>query len=112
MIDLTGVDLVDLVKAAYDLSVPQGMGVIHFTPEALTDEEASVLLSRESGSRSVALSLDYVKGRAVKLTVWRDGETLTTRDEWFDHSPEQFRELLDRVGCRAQPVSAASPEIA
>ena len=35
MIDVTGIDLVEFAKKVYELSVPQGMGILHFTPQAL-----------------------------------------------------------------------------
>ena len=57
MIDITGVNMIELVKKAYDLSRPQGMGMMHFTPDPLTDEEAKSLI-QENGE----VSLDYVGG--------------------------------------------------
>lgn len=103
MIDLTGVDLVALAKAAYDLSKPQGMGFLHYEPGGLTDEQAQSLVNDE-GNRC-ALSLDYVAGRAVKLTVFRDGDKLAMRDSWYDHSDSQLRELLTRVGRKVENVA-------
>lgn len=106
MIDVTGVDLVELAKAAYDLSRPQGLGFLHFTPDPLTDEEAQSLL-RDADSH-LALSLDYVHGRAVKLTVYRDGDTLSMRDRWYDHSQSQLQELLERIGKTASSQTSLS----
>lgn len=94
-LDLTGVDLVTLAKAAYALSIPKGMGFLHAKDGGLTDDEAKGLIQ----AGSIALSLDYVHGRAVKLTVYRDTpNTLSMRVPWYDHTDAQLDELLQRVG--------------
>ena len=95
MINITGADLVEVAKAAYDLSVPQGMGFMHFKDGPLSDADAKNLVSDDD---RVALSMDYVHGRACKLTVFKDDEGLWIRDSWFDHTPDQLSELLERIG--------------
>jgi hypothetical protein len=78
------IDIVKFVQKAYDLSVPQGLGFLHFTDAPLTEDEARQLI-RDSGS--IAVSLDYVKGRACKMVVHRaqDG-SLSIADNWYDHT--------------------------
>lgn len=95
MIDVTGVDMVELVKKAYELSRPQGMGMLHFDPTPLTDEEAKILIEEgEDGE----VHLDYVRGRACKFNVFnKDGE-LSIRDSWYDHTDQHLVDLLDHVG--------------
>ena len=45
------------------------------------------------------LNLDYVNGRAVKLTVRREKDgRLWLEDSWYDHTRDQYRELLAHVG--------------
>lgn len=95
MIDVTGVDLVALAKKAYELSSPQGLGISHFTPEPLTDEEVRRLVERK---KCYPLSMDYVKGRSIKLHVRREGDRLFVSESWYDHTKEQYRELLQSVG--------------
>lgn len=87
--------LVDLVKAAYDLSKPVGMGFLHFRPEPLTDEQASSYIEDNGTVR-----LDYVNGRSVKMTVFIDKNTKTLyiSDSWYDHSDDDLLNLLDRIG--------------
>jgi len=97
-IDVTGVSLTELVKAAYDLSVPQGLGFLHVLPGGLTDEEAEELV--QEGDR-IAVNMDYVHGRACKFMVRRDGDKLTISAPWYDHTDEQLRQLLERVGLPA-----------
>lgn len=95
MIEITGVNLADVAKAAYDLSSPIGMGFIHYEEGTLTDEEANSLVTDDPRT---PLSLDYVKGRACKMTVFKDDEKLYIHDNWYDHSEDQLLSLIDRVG--------------
>lgn len=95
MIDVTGVDLVKLAKKAYDLSQSQGLGFLHFTTDPLSDEEAKKLIRADS---RFVLSMDCVKGRAVKLRVLKNENRLEIPDTWYDHTYGQYRELLEFVG--------------
>ena len=84
-----------MIKAAYRLSSPQGLGFLHFQPgDDLPEEDVDEILSRED--TFCKFSMDYVLGRAVKLGVYkRDDDRLYIRKNWFDHSPEQLTELLE-----------------
>lgn len=96
MIEVTGVDLVELVKGAYALSVPLGMGWLHFTEGELTDEEARELIHE---GRRTPVSLDYVKGRACKFGVYKDDDgKLWISKNWYDHTGYHVERLLERVG--------------
>lgn len=92
-IDLTNTNLVALVKKAYELSAPQGLGFFHAKPGGLTDDEAKNLIS-DTGR--YAVSMDYINGRSVKLRVSRDKDgRLYMSKSWYDHSDRQMKELLD-----------------
>jgi hypothetical protein len=96
MIEITGVDLRELVKAAYDLSQPQGLGFIHYIPGPLSDKEADeIIKSSERGE--IAVCMDYVKGRAVKMAARQKDGKLYIDNSWFDHPPAQFVALLKRI---------------
>lgn len=96
MIDITGFDKVKLVQEAYNLSKPQGMGYLHYSPGNLAQEQVERIAMAPGG-----ISMDYVQGRAVKLHVFeRDGRSYI-RSEWFDHSAEQLRDLLRAIGLPA-----------
>lgn len=97
-IDITGVDLVEFAKEVYKLSVLQGLGVLYATSEPLTDEEAKLYIHNEDGRST--LSMDYVKGRACKMHVRRDGEKLTISDSWYDHTDRILTQLLDKFGIK------------
>ena len=84
--------LVPFIKKVYDLSHPQGLGFIHYTNEPLSDADAAALIQ----PTEIAVSMDYIRGRACKMFVFRDYNTGTLHFElpWFDHTQVQEAELL------------------
>ena len=92
-IDVTDVNMRELVKAAYGQSRPLGMGFLHYEPGDLSDEEADEILENSSDDRNV-FYMDYVEGRAVKLGATRRGDRIFIREPWFDHTPDQFDDML------------------
>ena len=93
-IEITGADLKELAKAAYDLSRPQGLGILHYEEGGLTDQEAESLIIDDE---RWPLAMDYVKGRACKMRVYKDGDRLYIHKKWYDHTDEQLKELLNRI---------------
>ena len=95
-IDITGCDLVALVKKAYELSKPQGMGHLQFREGPLTDEQAKFLIRETT---RYPIDLDYVAGRAVKLTArYNDEGKLMIPASWYDHTDDELSQLLQAVG--------------
>jgi len=94
-IDITGVDLIKLAKTAYSLSRPQGLGFLHYQDGELTDEEAGQMINQNRPH--IPLSMDYVKGRACKLTVFCDQGITFIRNQWHDHSDQDLCDLVSRV---------------
>lgn len=87
-----------VVAHAYNLSRPQGLGFMHYTPEPMTLEEAQQVVDAGGtsfGHTKVGVSLDYVNGRAVKLHIREDVEGYFLEDDgtWFDHGPTLWAEL-------------------
>lgn len=96
MINVTEASLTDLAQAAYELSVPVGMGIIHFEEGCLSSEDALSLI-KEDGR--MALRMDYVHGRQCKFNVYRSEEgDLWVEPQWYDHTREQLILLLKMVG--------------
>jgi hypothetical protein len=95
MIDITGVDLVEFIKRVYEMSRPVGMGMLQFTPEPLTDEEAKSIINHDS---KVIVSMDYVRGRQCKIGVIQQDGKLYAEDPWHDHSDDEYRVLLESFG--------------
>ena len=101
-LDITGVDLGELVRGAYDLSIPQGLGYLHYTPGSLTNDEVDdILTACHVGYKHLAVVMDYVKGRACKMNVFKgEGEEagrLYIRKGWFNHTDKQLIKLLKRL---------------
>lgn len=109
-IEVTGVTLEALVRAAYNPSQPRGLGHLHFQPGDLSDEDIAAIIDRGKGSRLHAISMDYVKGRAVKFDARRDGDRLFIKNRWYDHSDTQLRNLLVSVGLSPDLVDKARKE--
>lgn len=71
MIDIKGLSKAKVLCALYNNSKPQGLGIIHFRPADLTEEEASKLLKETD-------YFDYLAGRVMKVKI--SGDEL---DEWL-----------------------------
>ena len=85
--------LILFIKKVYALSAPQGLGFLHFNPEPLSDSDVDSLIVPAG---RIAVRMDYVRGRACKMDVFRDSNngTLHFNLPWYDHTPEQEAELL------------------
>lgn len=101
LIDITDVDLRDFVRQVYELSVPIGLGFVHYRPDPLTEKEVDDLLSMCASKQDEPweLYMDYIHGRACKMIVWRHSDgRLYIRKRWDDHTQKDFEKLLTRCG--------------
>lgn len=98
MIDVTAAEPIEIVKAAYALSRPQGFGFLHAKEGPLSDEEAQAILDRQRPGGNIVASMDYVKGRACKMTIFRKNDRHLIRKNWFDHSDRDLEQLLEMIG--------------
>jgi len=90
---LTEKEKIMLIKKAYELSRPQGLGMLHFMAnDQLTDKEAQSFI-REDGT----VGMDYVKGRACKFDIVLRNKKLYLPDNWYDHTNAKYQELLKTV---------------
>jgi hypothetical protein len=101
-IDITGVMLPELVKEVYNLSSPQGLGALHFKEGGLTNEEVNEVLDTPKYS-NIVVSMDYIKGRACKMAVYKKDDSVYIRYPWFDHTHEDFVALLKAVWPEGKP---------
>ncbi len=92
------IDLKKFAQRVYEFSNVQGLGFIHAQPGGLSDEDAKSIVERERADGSVALYMDYVHGRACKMTVRRENGELFVRKDWYDHSFKQYALLLAEFG--------------
>ena len=105
MIEITGIDLKEFVKKVYELSIPQGLGFLHYTSEPLSDKEAQHIVDEGKDCSYCAIRMDYVNGRACKMSVNRKGEKLFIGDSWYDHTNEQFKQLLNHFNIKLEKES-------
>ena len=63
--DIRNLDKARILKALYNRAQCQGMGIFHYTPQPMTDEEAAALLNKTT-------YFDYVKGRVLKVNIKGD----------------------------------------
>lgn len=110
MIEVTGCNLRTLVQNAYAPSRQQGLGV--FDPAGrsggLSDDDAQKIIDQSRDDRLMAVSVDYVNGRSIKLRVRRDGDRLFINNSWYDHSDSQLAALLNSVGIDGEKAIAAA----
>ena len=98
MIDVSASTPLELVKAAYALSRPQGLGVIHAVDGPLSEADAQAILDEQPPGGRLVASMDYVHGRACKFTIYRHDEKMWIRGRWFDHSNHRLAQLLEICG--------------
>jgi hypothetical protein len=92
-IDVTSIDTIKLVKAAYALSVPRGMGMLHFKPGELSDEDAKQCIEPDG-----SVHMDYVRGRGCKFHVWVEEGKKFIVSPWYDHTDSDLQKLLATCG--------------
>ena len=109
-IDITGINLIEFVKEVYRLSVPAGMGWLHFTAGELTNGEAEEILNIWKNDKQFALEMDYVRGRACKMTLFRKENNLYIRSPWHDHTDVQLTKLLKAVWPKDRPFPKLKAE--
>jgi len=96
-IDVTGIDLIKFIREVYRLSVQAGLGRLHFIEGEMTDEEAEEILNIWKNDPKFCLDMDYVKGRACKMIVFRIKNKLYIRSPWHDHTDMRLAKLLKTI---------------
>jgi len=109
-IEVTEIDLIKFIKEVYKLSIPAGLGWLHFTKGELIDEEAKEILDTWKNDKQFALDMDYIKGRACKMTVFKNKDKLYIRSPWFDHTDMRLKKLLKSVWPEDKPFPELKAE--
>ncbi len=75
MIDISEMDKAEVLAKLYNASKPLGLGLLSFTPEPMSVEEARELLAKQT-------RFDYLKGRVMKINLTQNTfeERLYDRD--------------------------------
>ena len=85
-----------VVKAVYDMCRPVGIGMLHYTPEEMTQQQAEDYVDHQLRADGLGfVSMDYVNGRQCKFhfKVTADGCEIEN-ERWYDHHPEELAELI------------------
>ncbi len=91
-IDVSDIARGQLLASLYNSSKPQGLGILHFTPEEMSPSEAVKLLNPDLGKPSY---FDYLQGRVMKVEI--NGQTL---DPWGydrDNGQGAAQSVVDRI---------------
>ena len=107
MIDVTEAPLGTLIRSAYTMSTPRGLGFLHATADELSEGEINSIQSACERSTIYAACMDYVRGRACKFEVLKRDGRLYVKNRWYDHSDNQLYALLETVGIDRSVVAAA-----
>lgn len=81
MVNIKGMDKVEVLDALYVASKPQGLGILHFVSGGLTDTEKKEVRD-DFIKTGTFLWVDYLKGRVLKVNLNGDefDERLYDRD--------------------------------
>lgn len=93
-INIEGLDKAELLAALYNGSRAQGLGLLHFTPDAMTAEEARATLAKQD-------YFDYHKGRVMKISLAAEAKTL---DQWGydrDNGQGSVQRIVDSLRAKA-----------
>ena len=94
--DITGIDKAEILAALYNAARPLGLGVLHFTPEDMTVEDARTMISDYQEDFRGELYFDYVKGRVMKIRL--DSNDLETWLYNRDNGDGAAERVIERIG--------------
>lgn len=88
IIDITGLDQVEVFRRLYNRARPQGMGFLHFEPEDMTYEQAQQEYSPD---------VDYHRGRVMKVTI-RSRQVEVQKLSRINYSDSEIAERVPAEG--------------
>jgi hypothetical protein len=108
MIDITGVDRVELLRCLHNKTQALGMGVLHDIGRDMTYAEAKTIWEYMSGTKDGAgdadaeVFFDYIYGRPIKVRIFKDileSEDLYDRDTYSG----ACQDIVDEIKTRPSP---------
>jgi hypothetical protein len=103
MINIKDLNKAEVLAALYNASRPLGLGLMHWTPEIMTKEEAENIIKLGDDKTQMFPNLpkkylyfDYLKGRVMKVNLSGDEfeERLYDRDNGNGAAYNALKELL------------------
>lgn len=113
MIRIKAYQVPQLIETVYNMSVPVGMGYLHYKAGNIDKKTIDALIHRFEERLKWATSverpegypwpetlvtMDYVNGRQCKFNVSYFRGEIVINDGWYDHTEFQFEELLLTCG--------------
>lgn len=89
-VDITGLDHAAVLAALYNRARPQGLGMLNYTPEDMTVDEARGLLDQFT-------YFDYVKGRVMKVSLRPEADSIDPRLYDRDNGHGALAEVVAKV---------------
>lgn len=98
MINIKGLNKIEVLDALYQGSHPQGMGMLHYVPGGLTEAEKD-LFRTQLTAQGILGYFDYLNGRVLKINIDGDefDERLYDRDCGNGAAMRVIRNLLRKV---------------
>lgn len=90
MVSIKGLSKAAVLATLYNHSQPLGLGILQYTPENMTEQEAQAILDQRGH-----FSFDYLKGRVMKVDIRLDelDERLYDRD----NGPGAAQRAIDSI---------------
>jgi len=88
-------DKAEVLAALYNNAKTQGLGIIHYTPEIMTTEEAQNILDNRQSKY-----FDYLKGRVMKVNLAND--EIDTRLYNRDNGVNAAEEIISKLPIHQQ----------
>lgn len=101
MIDITGVDLVELAMSIFEMTPITGKaGMLGKKKAVLSREEAEAIVMAFNEDPIIALRMDKIKGKDCNFIVYRSDSHLFIESSWLGHTSEDLKNLLDKHGIK------------
>lgn len=106
MINTKGIPQGKVLAALYNRSQPLGMGMLHFDPKAMTEEQANAILGDSGRVDDIGLKVpnvtyfDYLKGRVMKVNLSNPNE-FDERLYDRDNGPGAAQRAIDSIKAAA-----------
>lgn len=68
MVNIQGLSKAKVLAALYNKARPQGLGLLQFTPQDMTEDEAKKIIEANGNN----LYFDYLNGRVIKVDLSQD----------------------------------------
>jgi hypothetical protein len=108
-LNIKGQNKAAVLAALYNASQPLGMGLLHFTPQAMTTAEAAKVIADlgEFSKQNGRIDFDYLNGRVMKVDI--GGDELFTGLYDRDNGPGAAERALRAAGLLSdEPVTCAT----